>query len=88
MIHYLTFLSFDVKCVMTQLHLAEITVEEKEHRQRAQEARALKAKVEEAKRTTVDDLTKGVVNYKFTGLDFEKTSVDNELRCVEENVDP
>lgn len=58
----------------------EITIEEKEQRERALQARALKTKVEEAKKTTVDDLTKGVVNYKFTGLDFEKTSVENELR--------
>lgn len=66
----------------------EISIEEKEQRERALQARALKAKVEEAKKTTVDDLTKGVVNYKFTGLDFEKTNVENELRFIFTNLDP
>lgn len=57
-------------------------MEEAKQRERAQSAKALKAKVEESKRTTVDDLTRGVVNYKFTGLDFAKTDVENELRYV------
>ena len=69
----------------SHLVFSEISIEEKEQRERALQARALKAKVEEAKKTTVDDLTKGVVNYKFTGLDFEKTNVENELRCVPES---
>ena len=38
-----------------------------------------KTQVEEAKRTTVDDLTRGIVNYKFLGLDFEKAH-DDRLR--------
>mmetsp|Transcript_13929 Transcript_13929/g.20384 ORF Transcript_13929/g.20384 Transcript_13929/m.20384 type:complete len:105 (-) Transcript_13929:150-464(-) len=28
--------------------------------------------MEESKNTTIDDLTKGLINYKFLGLDFEK----------------
>ena len=35
--------------------------------------------IEEAKKTTVDDLTRGIVNYKFLGLDFEKAH-DDRLR--------
>mmetsp|Transcript_113085 Transcript_113085/g.316008 ORF Transcript_113085/g.316008 Transcript_113085/m.316008 type:complete len:257 (+) Transcript_113085:84-854(+) len=66
----------------------EITMEEAKQRERAQSAKALKAKVEESKRTTVDDLTRGVVNYKFTGLDFAKTDVENELRFSFTNLDP
>jgi hypothetical protein len=30
----------------------------------------------------VDDLTRGIVNYKYLGLDFEKTDGENELRWV------
>jgi hypothetical protein len=55
-------------------------VEEANQRARAQEARSLKDRVKEAKQTTVDDLTRGIVNYKYLGLDFEKTDVENELR--------
>lgn len=60
--------------------LQDIEVEESKQLARAQEARALKERVEETKQTTVDDLTKGIVNYKHAGLDFEKTDGENELR--------
>ncbi len=58
----------------------DIAIEESKHRIRAHDARALKEQAEEAKRTTVDDLTRGVVNYKYLGLDFEQTRKENELR--------
>ena len=58
----------------------EITLEQSKQRLRAQDARSLKERVQEAKQTTVDDLTRGIVNYKYLGLDFEKTDGDNELR--------
>lgn len=64
---------------LTHQYFAEITIEEEKQRQRAQKARSLKAKVKEDKKTTVDDLTRGIINYKFTGLDFVKTNVENEL---------
>jgi hypothetical protein len=51
-------------------------VEEAKHRDRADETSDLKKKIEEAKQTTVDDLTRGVLNYKFLGLDFEKAEDD------------
>lgn len=60
----------------------DIMLEESKQRMRAEEARALKKQAEEAKKTTVDDLTKGIVNYKYLGLDFEKTDEENELRYV------
>lgn len=53
-----------------------LQVEEAKHRDRADETSDLKKKIEEAKQTTVDDLTRGVVNYKFLGLDFEKAEDD------------
>jgi hypothetical protein len=39
---------------------------------RAKEAVQLKQKIEASKATTVNDLTRGIVNYKYLGLDFEK----------------
>jgi Chromosome segregation protein Spc25 len=68
--------------VLTYRYSAEVAIEEEKQRQRAQRARALKAKVKEDKKTTVDDLTRGIINYKFTGLDFVKTNVENELLYV------
>jgi len=53
-----------------------LQLEEARHHHRADEANELKKKVEEAKQTTVDDLTRGIVNYKFLGLDFEKAEDD------------
>jgi hypothetical protein len=50
--------------------------EEAKHRERAKEANDRKEKVEAAKQTTVDDLTRGIINYKFLGLDFEKAEDD------------
>ena len=58
----------------------DVEAEEAKQNTRAQEARALKERVKEAKQTTVDDLTRGIVNYKHLGLDFEKTEGENEMR--------
>lgn len=46
---------------------------------RALEASDLKKKFDEAKKTTLDDLTRGVINYKYLGLDFQKAE-GNKLR--------
>ena len=59
----------------------DLKKKEAEHQSRAAEARHMKAKVEESKKTTVEDLTRGIVNYKYLGLDFEKAE-GNRLRCV------
>jgi hypothetical protein len=59
---------------------------EAEHQSRAAEAREIKAKVEESKKTTVEDLTRGIVNYKYLGLDFEKAE-GNRLRYVSMVID-
>jgi hypothetical protein len=55
-------------------------LEEKKQRMRANEARIFKEQVEEDKKTTLDDLTRGVVNYKMLGLDFIRTDGDGRLR--------
>ena len=57
----------------------EVEVEESKLSTRAQEARALREIVNESKKTTVDDLTRGIVNYKHLGFDFLKTEGENEL---------
>jgi len=59
---------------------ADITMEEAKQRERAHTARELKHQVEGAKKTTIDDLTRGLMNYKHTGLDFERTQIDDQLR--------
>lgn len=51
------------------------------HSNRAAEAQKLKEKVQSLKETTVNDLTKGILNYKYVGLDFEKAEGDR-LRYV------
>jgi exonuclease VII large subunit len=57
----------------------ELKLVEKKERARADQASDMKQQLEEAKQTTVDDLTRGIVNYKFLGLDFEKAH-DNRLK--------
>ena len=56
--------------------------EERHCRIKAQEAMDHKARVEESKNTTVDDLTRGIINYTYLGFDFVKAK-GNGLRCVE-----
>ena len=59
---------------------ADIEVEESKQQIRASDATALKRAAEESKKTTIDDLTRGVVNYKKLGLDFSQTGRDAELQ--------
>ena len=70
---------FVCKLLFSQSSHTELKLQEQKERARADEATEMKQKVEEAKQTTVDDLTKGIVNYKFLGLDFEKAQ-DNRLK--------
>ena len=46
---------------------------------RALETNSLKYNVESSKQATVTDLTRGIINYKYFGLDFEKAD-DGRLR--------
>jgi hypothetical protein len=55
-------------------------LEEKKQCLRAKEVRDFKMQVEEDKKTTLDDLTQGVVNYKMLGLDFVRTEREGRLR--------
>jgi len=55
-----------------QSRLDEIRIEEKAVREKAQEVRAKKIEIEAQRGMTVEDLTKGLLNYKYTGLSFTK----------------
>eukprot|EP00544_Gedaniella_sp_CCMP2646_P006118 CAMPEP_0202497394 /NCGR_PEP_ID=MMETSP1361-20130828/22663_1 /ASSEMBLY_ACC=CAM_ASM_000849 /TAXON_ID=210615 /ORGANISM="Staurosira complex sp., Strain CCMP2646" /LENGTH=244 /DNA_ID=CAMNT_0049128983 /DNA_START=27 /DNA_END=761 /DNA_ORIENTATION=+ len=68
--------SLQAKQTEQEKNLKALQQEEAKHRERADEANERKEKVEAAKRTTVDDLTRGIINYKFLGLDFEKAKDD------------
>ena len=57
---------------MEQSRLDEIRIEEKTVREKAQEVRAKKIEIEAQRGMTVEDLTKGLLNYKYTGLSFTK----------------
>jgi hypothetical protein len=46
---------------------------------RVSEAQKLKENIESSKQATVNDLTRGIINYKYVGLDFEKAE-DGRLR--------
>lgn len=59
--------------------MPELSEEESMQKNRALEASDLKKKFDEAKKTTLDDLTRGVINYKYLGLDFQKAE-GNKLR--------
>jgi hypothetical protein len=48
---------------------------------RLRQARQLQSTTELARQTTIDDLTHGIVNYKYLGLDFVKAR-DERLRYV------
>jgi len=66
----------------------EIALEESKQRIRANDASSLKRAAEESKKTTIDDLTRGVVNYKKLGLDFTQIGRDAQLQFFFTELDP
>lgn len=58
-----------------QNHLDDVLEEEAIHRRKAKEIQFQKKEIEEAKSTTIEDLTMGLMNYKYVGLDFIKGEV-------------
>jgi len=66
----------------------DISLEESKQRMRASDAAALKRSAEESKKTTIDDLTRGVVNYKKLGLDFTQMEQDSGLKLNFTEIDP
>lgn len=61
--------------------IAEVLAEEAAVRKKADEVRAKKEAIEMARGITLEDLTKGLLNYRFTGLTFERSD-KGALRCV------
>jgi len=55
-----------------EAQLDEVLAEEASIRRKADEVRAKKEEIEMARGITVEDLTKGLLNYRFTGLTFEQ----------------
>mmetsp|Transcript_403 Transcript_403/g.473 ORF Transcript_403/g.473 Transcript_403/m.473 type:complete len:238 (+) Transcript_403:71-784(+) len=55
------------------------------YRDKAEKARERKVKIQEAKTTTIEDLTKGIVNYNYLGFTFIKVS--NGLRFTFTKID-
>lgn len=66
----------------------DIGLEESKQRIRAMDAAALKRTAEESKKTTIDDLTRGIVNYNKLGLKFTQTGRDAELHFFFTQLDP
>jgi len=66
----------------------EISLEESKQRIRASDASSLKRAAEESKKTTIDDLTRGIVNYKKLGLDFTQIGRDAQLQFFFTELDP
>lgn len=66
----------------TQTHTQEAISQEAIVRKKADNARAKKDEIELARDTTVEDLTKGLLNYRFTGLTF-KRSEQGAIRYVD-----
>eukprot|EP00578_Thalassiosira_sp_NH16_P008205 CAMPEP_0181111216 /NCGR_PEP_ID=MMETSP1071-20121207/19153_1 /TAXON_ID=35127 /ORGANISM="Thalassiosira sp., Strain NH16" /LENGTH=241 /DNA_ID=CAMNT_0023195087 /DNA_START=19 /DNA_END=744 /DNA_ORIENTATION=+ len=54
-----------------QTQLEEVLAEEADVRGKADKVRARKEEIEMARGVTVEDLTKGLLNYRYTGLTFE-----------------
>jgi hypothetical protein len=56
-------------------------MEEENYKTRAIAAQQQAAMAVTSKDTTVNDLTRGMVNYKYLGLDFQQADHDR-LKCV------
>jgi hypothetical protein len=75
-----TMLTF-YSAVRLMFSFSELKEEERQTRIKAKDAMEHKARVEESKNTTIDDLTRGIINYKYLGFDFVKAN-GNGLRYV------
>ena len=67
--------------VSTDILITEVLAEEAAVRSEADKVRAKKEEIEMARGITVEDLTKGLLNYRFTGLNFAKGE-KGTLKCV------
>lgn len=58
---------------------AELLKQQAQHQEQAIASRNKKMAFAEMKNTTIDDLTKGLINYKYTGLSFEGVGNKGDL---------
>jgi len=70
-----------------QEHIQNLTSQVEQYKGKAQEAESLKKRVVLSQQTTIDDLTRGILNNKYLGLDFQKAEHD-ALRFVFTQIDP
>lgn len=61
---------------LSHIQSIELRKEYSEFKERAVELRRQKQETEMSKETTIDDLTRGIINYKYLGLDFERIPED------------
>lgn len=61
---------------------ADVLLREAELRRKADAQRKRKEDAEMEKGLTIQDLTKGLLNYKFTGLSFSKGCEDGSMKYV------
>ena len=73
--------SFYFSCFPFSLMPPVLKKQKEREEARAAEVRSKRFLAEESKNTTVEDLTRGIINYKYLGLDFEKAE-NQKLRCV------
>lgn len=76
---------FPCRMISTPLHVApflELQTREAQENTKAEKVRQQKTMAEESKQMTIEDLTKGMINYKYLCLDFEKAE-EERLRYVD-----
>lgn len=83
-----------MKIELTRLSVASkkqvvegLVYEHSVRKERASESKRIKDSFRSSKTATINDLTKGIINYKYTGLDFEKAD-DDRLRFSFTQLDP
>lgn len=59
--------------------LTELLAQQAEHQAKAISSRNKQMAIAEMKNTTIEDLTKGLFNYKYLGLTFERVKKEGEL---------
>ncbi|KAL7475728.1 hypothetical protein ACHAW6_001635 [Cyclotella cf. meneghiniana] len=71
-----------------QMELDELLAEQSHQQTLAEATRSKKVQLAEMKNTTVEDLTKGLLNYKYVGLGFERVGVEGDLLFKFTRLDP
>jgi glucan-binding YG repeat protein len=75
------------KQAQRKAQLQELNGEREAEKAKVQGTRELKQRVQASKQTTLEDLTKGIVNYQYLGIDFQKAQ-DNHMKFYFTQLDP